>query len=251
MSKSLLSFVLRKVYFILHYIIRIRITKTIFQNSDDKNIFLKSKLVTPENLEIIYSSGIELKNINIKAQRNNERFTFICISRLVYEKGIINLIEAAKICSHRGYDFKYILVGPLEENSKRLNKDILKQNDNIINWLGQRNDIIDLLSKCDAFVLPTFYGEGFPRVLLEAAAVGLPIISTNTVGVREFGIHNKDILLLKPKDTDALVNAMILLATDKSTANKLAHNAYFKVKQFSLEKISNQYITIFDTIIDN
>lgn len=250
MSKSLFGYFLRKIYFILHYLIRNRITKTIFQNSDDKDFFLNSKLVTPKNLEIIYSSGIELNNIKIKAPRNNTNFTFICISRLVYEKGILNLIEASKICYEKGHRFKFTLVGPLEENSNRLNTEILKQNEDYIEWLGQRNDILKLLSKSDAFVLPTFYGEGFPRVLLEAAAVGLPIISTNTVGVREFGEHNKDILLLNPKDSNLLAETMIMVATNKLIADNLANNAYKKVKDFSLEKISKQYITIFNAAIN-
>jgi len=250
MSKNIINFILRKLYFLLHYRVKNRVTKTIFQNSDDKDFFLKSKLVETKKYKTIYSSGIELNNINVKAPRNNKIFTFICIARLVYEKGIINLLEAAQICSEKGYNFKCLLVGPLEENSKRLNKKILNKYDHVVEWLGQRSDIIQLLSKSDVFVLPTFYGEGFPRVLLEAAAVGLPIISTNTTGVREFGEHNKDILLLKPKDTDALVEAMILLATNKTIADKLSDNSYNQVKQFSLEKVSNQYITIFNTIID-
>ncbi len=250
MSKSLLGYILRKVYIILHYIIRNRITKTVFQNSDDKNYFLNYGLVTPENLELIYSSGIELNNIETKAPRDNNIFTFICVSRLVYEKGIINLIEASKICKEKGHNFKCILVGPLEENSKRLNLDILKKNDDTIEWLGTRNDILELLSKSDAFILPTFYGEGFPRVLLEAAAVGLPLISTDTVGVREFGKHNKDIILLKPKDSISLADTMIMVATNKSTADKLANNAYNKVKEFSLEKLSKEYITIFNAAIN-
>ena len=249
MSKSLLNLILRKVYIMLHFKIRRRVYKTIFQNSDDKDIYHKYKLINNENQEIIYSSGIELKEITEQAKRHNEPFTFICVARLVYEKGIINLLEAARICSNKGYSFKYILVGPLEENSKKLNATILEQYEDIVDWLGERNDVYDLLLKSDAFVLPTFR-EGFARVLLEAGAVGLPIISTNVPGVREFARHNKEALLVEPKDSQALAMSMIKLATNEILANKLAENTIKHVEMFSLENVSKQYISIFNEAIN-
>ncbi|MDU8886149.1 glycosyltransferase [Yeosuana sp. MJ-SS3] len=248
-KESFSNFILRKFYFIFHRIIKKRVSKTIFQNSDNKNLFLDKNLMQDQNYDIIYSSGIELNNIKDKAIRIGNPFTFICVSRLIYEKGIINYLEAAKICRDNGYNFKFLLVGPLEENSSSLNEDILKNHAHLVEWLGQRNDILNVLSKSDAFVLPTFYGEGFPRVLLEAAAVGLPIISTNVTGVREFGKHQKDFLLIEPKNSKILAETMIILASDKQLCDTLAEDALNQVEEFSLEKISNQYIAIFDSLI--
>ncbi|HMC00851.1 MAG TPA: glycosyltransferase [Flavobacteriaceae bacterium] len=248
-SKKISNFILRRFYFIFHLIVKNRVAKTIFQNSDDKKLYLNKNLISNNNYDIIYSSGIELNDIHYKALRENKIFTFICVSRLVYEKGIINYLEAAKICNNKGYKFKFLLVGPLEENSKNLNKEILQSYEHLVEWLGQRDDILNLLSKSDALVLPTFYGEGFPRVLLEAAAVGLPIISTNVTGVREFGEHNKDFILIEPKNSKVLADNMIMLANDKTLCDGLAKNASNQVREFSLEKISNQYITIFDSLI--
>jgi glycosyltransferase involved in cell wall biosynthesis len=98
-------------------------------------------------------------------------------------------------------------------------------------------------------VLPTFR-EGFSRVLLEAAAVGLPIISTNVTGVRDFTRHNQEAILIEPQDSEALANAMIKIATNKKFADNLAENALKHVKQFSLKNVSKQYITIFNTAIN-
>src|SRR5690554_154885 len=250
MSQSLFSYVLRKVYIMLHTLVKNRITNTIFQNEDDKDLFLKHNLISNSNYSLILSSGIELKQITQRANRNNKPFTFICVARLVYEKGIINLLEAARICNDKGYDFKYLLVGPLEENSKKLNKDILFQYSDIVDVLGSRTDVLSLLESSDAFVLPTFR-EGFSRVLLEAAAVGLPIISTNVTGVRDFTRHDKEALLVEPKNSQALAEAMITIATNKELANKLVENALKHVKEFSLENVSKQYITIFNTAINH
>lgn len=250
MSKTIFSAALRKVYLLLHTMVKNRITNTVFQNEDDKNLYLKHHLISNSNYSLILSSGIELDLISQRAKRNNTPFTFICVARLVYEKGIINLLEAARICSDKGYKFKYLLVGPLEENSNKLNKNILSQYEDIVDVLGTRNDILNLLETSDAFVLPTFR-EGFSRVLLEAAAVGLPIISTNVTGVRDFTRHNQEAILIEPKNSKALAKAMIEIATNKELADKLAENALKHVKQFSLENVSKQYITIFNTAINH
>jgi len=249
MSKRISSFILRRVYFTLHSIVKNRVSQTIFQNTDDRDLYLNKRLITNANHTMILSSGIELKNIPERAKRNNAQFTFICVARLVYEKGIINLIEAARICSEKGYDFKVQIVGPLEENSKRLNETILQQYDDIVDRLGSRTDIIELLTNADAFILPTFR-EGFSRVLLEAAAVGLPIITTNVPGVGDIARHEKEGLIAEVRNSNELAKAMIRLATDKALADKLAENALNRVKMFSLETVASQYISIFNHIID-
>ena len=125
MSKTYTNKVLRGVYKMLHHKAKSRVFKTVFQNLDDKKLYLSNNLVSEDSSDLIYSSGIDLKEFKEQAKRNNRIFTFICVARLVYEKGIINLLEAARICSEKGYEFRFLLVGPLEENSNNLNQDIL------------------------------------------------------------------------------------------------------------------------------
>ncbi|WP_170234010.1 glycosyltransferase family 4 protein [Bizionia myxarmorum] len=247
-SQSILNRSLRSVYKALHSRVKNRVFKTVFQNDDDKNLFLKHNLINHNNYQLIYSSGIELKNYNGLAKRANSQFTFICVARIVYEKGITFLLEAARICHEKGYDFKFQIVGPIEENSKRLNKKIIKSYKSHAEFLGEQKDVKSLLLEADAFVLPTFR-EGFARVLLEAAAVGLPIVSTNVTGVREFAQHNKEALLVPSKNAEALASTLIELATNKNLANKLVENALKRVETFSLENVSKQYISIFEEAI--
>ncbi|HLT52559.1 MAG TPA: glycosyltransferase family 4 protein [Flavobacteriaceae bacterium] len=240
---------LRKLYFKLHRYAKKRVSNTVFQNIEDRDIYLKNKLVEHDKTSLILSSGIELKHINKLAKRDQDPFTFICVARLVYEKGIINYLEAARLCRDKGYTFKCLLVGPLEENSKRLNKTILKDYDDVVTRLGQRNDVMQLLLDSHACVLPTFR-EGFPRVLLEAAAVGLPIVSTEVPGVKEFLKNEEDALLVEVQNSEALANAMIRIFDDNNLAEKLAQNALKNVEQYSLENVANQYITIFTKTIN-
>jgi glycosyltransferase involved in cell wall biosynthesis len=249
MSSGIFSYILRKTYYKLHRNIKNRVFKTIFQNYDDRNLYKSNGLINDNNHELIFSSGIDLNGINKIAQRNSKTFTFICVARLVYEKGIVDLLEAARICKNKGHNFKILLVGPLEENSKRLNKDIINQYTDVVDLLGTRNDVFDLLLASDAFVLPTFR-EGFARVLLEAAAVRLPIVATDVTGVREFVRHEKEGLLVEVRNPKSLAEAMIRLATDKNLAEHLAENAHKHVEKFSLENVSKQYINIFTQAIN-
>ncbi|WP_223034490.1 glycosyltransferase family 4 protein [Hanstruepera marina] len=249
MSNNISSSILRIAYKQLHKNVQKRVFKTVFQNLDDYELYLKNNLVKKENCELIYSSGIDLTEFKDKAARKQNPFTFICVARLVYEKGIINYLEAAKICNNRKYDFKFLLVGPLEEDSKKLNKQILNSYNDIVSILGARTDIIELLLKSDAFVLPTFR-EGFSRVLLEAAAVGLPIVSTNVTGVRDFVTHKKEALLVEPQDSETLAESMIEIATNTALSEQLVKNALKKVETYSIENVSKQYIAIFDNAIN-
>lgn len=250
MTKSFMSKGLRLIYKLLHLKVKTRVHTTIFQNLDDRDVYIKNKLISKNSYQLIYSSGIELNDFKDRAPRKNSPFTFICVARIVYEKGIINLLEAARNCKNLGHNFKVLLVGPLEENSKRLNKEILNAYQDVVTYLGERQDILDLLASSDAFVLPTFR-EGFSRVLLEAAAMGLPIISTNVTGVREFARHNEEAILIEPKDSEALTQAMITMANNKDLSSRLIENAIKRVELFSLENVSKQYIAIFENAINN
>lgn len=249
MSKKIKYVILRQIYFIIHKYVRDRVSMTVFQNKDDRALYLRHNLVKEPKTSLILSSGIDLNTIRLRANREGNPFTFICVARLVYEKGIINLLEAARICHNKGFNFKYKIVGPLEENSKRLNEDILKQYDDIVDRLGSRNNIIELLSEADAFILPTFR-EGFSRVLLEAAAVGLPSITTNVPGVGDIVRHQEEGLIAQVRDSESLANTMIELATNKPLADKLAQNALNRVKMFSIQAVSKQYISIFTKLIN-
>lgn len=234
----------RAIYNIFHFLVRKKVYHTTFQNEDDRNYFMDNKLVFPYNSSLIYGSGIDLSKYRHVARETNTRFTFICVARLVFEKGIVNYLEAAQICKDKNYNFKFLLVGPLEEASKRLNSQVLEKYSNVVDWLGPREDIQELMLQSDAFVLPTFR-EGFSRVLLEASALGLPSITTNVPGTNEIIRDLKEGLHVKVDNSVDLANAMIKLASDRELAVQLGKNACLHVQQFSLSAISSKYIELY------
>jgi len=248
MSNTLKYRIYRIFYKTCHFLVKGRVYHTTFQNEDDRKYFIDNKLVSQSNSSLIFGSGIDLSNIKERKKIGNKNFTFICVSRLVYEKGIINFLEAAQLCKDNNYDFKFLLVGPLEEASKRLNLEIVEQYSNVVEWLGPRSDIQELMLSADAFVLPTFR-EGFSRVLLEASALGLPSITTNVPGTNEIVRHLKEGLHIEVDNSADLANAMIQLAADRSLAENMGNNARLHVKQFSLSVISDKYIDLYKKAI--
>lgn len=247
MSEAIKFRILRIVHRLLHRLVKNGVQHTTFQNIEDQKYFIEHKLVSARTSSIIYGSGIELSQDQPLAERNQSPFTFLCVARLVYEKGIINFLEAAAICRKKGLLFRFLLVGPLEEQSERLNLEILKQYDNIVEWLGPQTDVQKFMLASDAFVLPTFR-EGLSRVILEACSFGLPIITTDVPGTREIVRDGTEGFLTKVNDSEGLADAMIKLAANKAQADRMAKNATLRAEQFSLRIISDQYIKLYNNI---
>ena len=108
MHNNLKYKVLRGVYRLLHGLVKNRVSHTTFQNDEDWGYFLENRLVTQANSSLILGSGIEIEENRTAAPRANEQPVFICVARLVYEKGIINYLEAAKICRDKGYQYTFL-----------------------------------------------------------------------------------------------------------------------------------------------
>nr|WP_298998275.1 glycosyltransferase family 4 protein [uncultured Allomuricauda sp.] len=248
MSDALKYKILRFVYTILHSFAKNKVSHTTFQNEDDRSFFLRKNLVTLENSSLIYGSGIDLDLFSEYSKKKTEVFTFICVGRLVYEKGIINYLEAAKSCIESNHNYRFLLVGPLEEKSKKLNSEILNTYSKYVEWLGPKSNIPELLENSDAFVLPTFR-EGFSRVLLEASALSIPSITSDVPGTREIVRHEKEGLLTPVNDSVALAKAMIQMASNESAYLSYAKNARDHVKQFSLKNIANAYIQLYSKLL--
>lgn len=154
-------------------------------------------------------------------KKNSGEFEFLIASRLVTDKGLGEAITAFKWLSK---DFRNIRLtilgtGPEEEKFKEL-----ARGDENIRFLGYKTDPLNYMGNCDVFLQPTYH-EGFSVALVEASMLGLPIITTSVGGNVEIIKNKKTGLLVAPKDTDALYDAMLILSKDKSLRQKLAKAA--------------------------
>tara|TARA_S200000501_G_scaffold375899_1_gene429155 strand:- start:816 stop:1934 length:1119 start_codon:yes stop_codon:yes gene_type:complete len=191
-----------------------------FQNSDDRDIFLSENLVNENVIRMVPGSGIDLSKFPKAALIDKDPMVFTLISRMLWDKGIKEFVEAAEIIKRSHPEIIFQLVGPLNvENrsaipEKKMNEWIKDEN---IKYLGETNDVTKFLKDSSCIVLPS-YREGTSRVLLEAASMCRPIITTNVPGCREVVEDGYNGLLCESKNTEDLVKKiqkMILLTFDE------------------------------------
>lgn len=222
------------------------VTKIIFQNIDDQNLFFKLKIIKDKNLShIVNGSGVDL---NLYPQSPVPfKPVFLMASRLLIEKGVREYIEAAKIVQKKYPSVIFQLAGRFDNSPLGISKEELNLSikENYINYLGEADSIQALLASCKFYVLPS-YREGTPKSILEALSTGRPIITTDVPGCRETVINEKNGLLVPSKDSISLANAMIKLLEEKDDViKKMAYESYLIAKnKYEINKVNKNIIHI-------
>lgn len=227
--------------------------KVLFQNDYDERLFIKNKLVDKKITDVIPGSGIDINKFKPSENTQvNEKFTFLLISRLIHDKGILEYIDAIKKLKSAGVDAKFQLLGGKDVEHKRgISEEIIQEwiDNNIVEYLGKTDDVKTYLQQADCIVLPS-YREGTPRTLLEAASSAKPIVATNVPGCNNVVTHNYNGLLCKLKNSEDLAEKMsTMMSFDKSTLNQLGQNGRLKVqKEFDEQLVINKYISTIDEL---
>lgn len=160
----------------------------IFQNHDDEKLFVENHIVKQQKIVFIKGSGVDLNEFCYTEPPSKEPLKIIFTARMLREKGVEDLVRAAEILRPE-YEGKieFLLCGGLSMNPSALSEAEIEElvDGKYIKWLGDRKDINDLLKKSDIMCLPSYYREGVPRSLIEASAVGRPIVTTDSVGCRD------------------------------------------------------------------
>lgn len=220
--------------------------KVFFQNSDDLALFLEKKLVPAKSADLIPGSGIDLNYFQPMEFKRNDSFTFLLISRLITDKGILEYIEAVKSLKRKGVNARFQLLGAKDPEHKRgIQLPVIDEwiQSNTIEYLGTTDDVRKFIQKADCIVLPS-YREGTPRTLLEAASSSKPIVATDVPGCHNVVIDNYNGLLCKLKDVDDLalkMEQMILL--DDNTIKKFGENGRKKIEfEFDENLVISKYL---------
>jgi len=233
---------------ILHLILRAMykaafqgVSQVLFQNSDDKEMFLRYKLISLERAHLVHGSGVNTEYFTspVNGNRLNDNITFALISRMLWDKGVGEFVEAAKSTKRNLPTVKFLLVGsPDYGNPNTVPEKFLKdQNANgCIEWIEHVDDVKPFIVKSDVVVLPS-YREGLPKVLLEAASCGRAIVATDVPGCREIVEHGINGLLVPPKDVNSLAEAMFKLAKDPGLRLQMGQNGRKKVLREFDDKI--------------
>lgn len=177
--------------------------KIFFQNRDDQQYFINAGLVEEHQTECIPGSGVDLFRFSYSPiTQPSGKFRFLLIARLLWDKGVQEFVSVAREFSHKYQDIEFCLLGQVNTpNPAAISFEQVEMwcGEGIIKYLGEVEDVRPYLQGADCVVLPS-YREGTPRSLLEAAAVGRPIVTTNTVGCRETVIDGESGLLCKVRD---------------------------------------------------
>jgi glycosyltransferase involved in cell wall biosynthesis len=184
---------------------------------------IDNSVIRKDRAVIIPGAGVEIDDITPSREPSGAPVVF-CAARMIRDKGILDLAEAARLLQERGVKFQLWLAGaPDAGNPSTITSRELEDMEarGIARWLGHRDDIPGLLKSCSLFCLPTYYREGLPRVLVEASAAGLPIVTTDVPGCREVVTPNKNGLLVPPRNPAALADALQFLIENQNERLKM------------------------------
>jgi glycosyltransferase involved in cell wall biosynthesis len=185
-------------------------SKVFFQNPDDLKLFIDKKLVDSKSVDLVPGSGIDLTRFHPVGFKRNDKFTFLLISRLITDKGVLEYIDAIKQLQTTGINAKFQILGSMDPKHKRgIKTDVIRKwiDDELVEYLGTTDDVRQFIQNADCIVLPS-YREGTPRTLLEAASSSKPIIATDVPGCNHVVIDNHNGLLCKLKDATDLADKM-------------------------------------------
>jgi glycosyltransferase involved in cell wall biosynthesis len=225
----------------------------VFQNSEDMKTL---KNLCEGRCLLIESSGVDLKHLDpeLCKEAKKDEFTFLFVGRLLTDKGIYELIRAYEKLKKEKPKVKLIIVGsPDEGNPNSISKGELEKwmKEGLIEWHGFQEDVRPFYCMANCVVLPSYYREGVPRVLLEALAMEKPIITTDAPGCKNVCVDGVNGFLVKPKDVESLYLAMkrmLELGNEKlrefgKAGRRLAEEKY------SVEKIVGEYINLIETVL--
>ena len=249
------NFFLRNLVKYLYKISLLNTSKCFFQNEDDLSYFIDNNIVKSSKTSLLPGSGVDLNKfcideefISLNANNNdNDNFIFLLSSRLLWSKGIKEYVEAAKLIRKDYKNVDFWLVGFTNvDNNDSIDLEVIKSwNDKgFINFKGSTDNIKSILKTVDCFVLPSYYPEGTPKSLLEAASMQLPIITTDTPGCRNVVIEKNTGYLCKPKDHLDLSKKMkLILDLNKDERKKMGELARELMEiKFDDDIVNNQYL---------
>lgn len=193
------------------YTIALAQTKKVFlQNPDDEQLFRQLGILRPgTSSTVVNGSGVCLERFPVTPLPNAEP-SFLLIARLLGDKGVREYVLAAARVRARFPNAVFTLVGPLDENPDSISRAELQQwmDDDVVEYLGELRDVRSAITASSVYVLPS-YREGTPRTVLEAMAMGRPIITTDAPGCRETVTDGENGFLVQPKSVDQLEAAML------------------------------------------
>jgi glycosyltransferase involved in cell wall biosynthesis len=225
-----------------------------FLNNEDAKIFINEHIVNIEKVKVLPGEGVDtdyFSHHHRSAKKESEPFTFLMSTRLLKSKGISLYADAARILKKKNYAVRFELIGFFEQHHPdSIPRDDLDrwQKEGLIHYGGFAKDVRPFLQRADCFVFPSFYNEGVPRCLMEAASMELPVITSNNRGCKEVVVNNSTGFLCHVHDPFDLADKMekiINLPADER-ARFGRNGRALVIKKFNIRNVIDEYIATLD-----
>lgn len=249
-SNSIKFNLLKHIITTLYKCISISKSRFIFENGEDYKLFDEIGVLKFENGRVIKGAGIDLDRFFPSMSPLNKNVLFG--ARLLNEKGLACLVEAKQILENQGVEFTLNVAGIIDSDVASaipLYQVEAWASSGDINWLGNVQNMPKLIKENDIVCLPTTYGEGVPRILIEAASCQRAIITTDVVGCREIVSHNVNGLLAQPEDAISLANCLRALLESDEKILEFGIKGRQKVEtEFSQEMVFEKTLRVYDEL---
>lgn len=228
--------------------------KVVFQNPDDRDRLTNVTGLQNNKCVMIKGSGVDLDAWVARPFPDGVPLV-VMAARLLVDKGVREFVQAAYQLRQRGVAARFCLVGsPDPGNPASITEHELKdwRDGQCVELLRHREDIADVFAQAHVVVLPSYYGEGLPKVLIEAAACGRAVVTTDMPGCRDAIEPNVTGLLVPARDVDALAEGMRRLIEDKALRESMGQaGRRLAEREFSIKKVVDEHLSIYKQLIDN
>ena len=229
--------------------------RVIFQNPDDREFFIKNNLVDENKTLLIRGSGVNMEKFRPSSQATNPTPVVLFVGRLLWNKGIRELVQAVRILKAEKLDFTLKIVGgPDDRNPAAVPRDYLENlhNEGVIEWAGRQSDMPRFYREADIVCLPTLYKEGLPLTLLEAASTGRALIATDMPGCREIVRSGVNGFLVSMENPNALADALRTLIQNPALRKEFGENSAKIVREeFSSDIIQGQLVSVYESLLND
>ena len=230
-------------------------SRLILQNPDDADAFVSARLVPQDQIRVIRSSGVNISRFTPPPRSSDPKpMRVVLAARLLWEKGIGEFVEAARMLKQEGRTIECLLAGmPDPGNPRSVRHDQVDAwvEEGSVRWLGHVEDMPALLRSVDVMALPSYYREGVPKSLIEAAACGLALVTTDMAGCREVVTsHGVDGLHVEPRNAQSLATALRNLDDDRALLARLGDHAREKaLAEFDERSVIARTIAVYDELL--
>lgn len=210
----------------------------IFQNADDRDQFVKEKLVRAEKCKIVNGSGVNMEKFSLTPYPEN--ITFFMLSRVMYSKGIREYLRACEIVKEKHPQVRCMLLGACEGIQDSLSQEQLQPyiDRGIIEHFGETDRVADYYAQCSVYVLPS-YREGTPRTVLEAMAMGRAVITTDAPGCRETVLDGQTGFLVPVRDGETVAEKMLQFIEKPELVETMGRKSYEYCRdKFDVHKVN-------------